>query len=411
MARGRETVPLISWSLLAIALIYGLGSIIVFTSTYEYNRADIVLSNSSYWPIYGPLILIMIFGIVFGWKLPLFDKKYIKFVSKFTFNINDRSLLIVAFLLLLSGVLLRWFYVQAFGGFIGYLEYNKAIRSAIFEINNPYSFLQPFGYLIILASYFFWALFLKAYKRFIVGFGLFFSFLFSLYVYYSYAGRVGFALYLVSFILAYFYIKGVSSRFILILSIAGFPLVTFFLYFISIYFNLKGAESPTSYFIKETSFVYVSFFAELTTGDLYRFFIDFIFAPIHLLPSSWTIGFYETASQANTILINGAKKGDQGVTGGIPVDLLTLGLMQFNILGIFPVGILFGMVIKRLDYFLNLITNSYIRNILLSFMALRIAFIGLIYAHPEHFISDLFPFIILLMLLFIVNITSRFRVN
>jgi hypothetical protein len=39
----------------------------------------------------------------------------------------------------------------------------------------------------------------------------------------------------------------------------------------------------------------------------------------------------------------GAPKSEQGVTGGIPVDLLTLGLMQASIFDIVVVGVIFGV--------------------------------------------------------------------
>lgn len=39
--------------------------------------------------------------------------------------------------------------------FFEYLEYNRRIRSGIFEINNFFSFLQPFGALSFFASYMF----------------------------------------------------------------------------------------------------------------------------------------------------------------------------------------------------------------------------------------------------------------
>ena len=406
-------LSLISWSFLAIAFIYGIGSIVIFTATYDgvkYLRSDIVLKSQDYWPLYGPLVLVLIAGIFLGWKIPIRTKKYINKLSSITFKNDDKKLLNISFILLLLGFVLRWVYVQPYGGFIPYLEYNKAIRSAVFEIKNPFSFLQPFSTLVILSSYFFWSLWMRRYRRFIVGLGFIFSISFSLYIYFSLAGRVGFALYLVNFILAYAYVKKIHPKMIIFFATLGFPLVIFLLYYISLYFNIKASDSISYYFIKEISFVFVTFFAQISEGDLFRCFSDFIFAPMHLLPSSFTVGLYESASETNTALISGSKKGEGGVTGGIPVDLLSLGLMQFNAFGIFPVGVLFGFIIKRLDYFLELIPNDYLKYILVSYVSFRIAFIGLLYAHPPHFMSGIFPLIILVAILYLVNVPYRIKI-
>lgn len=414
MIKDNKNIPLISWSLLAIALVYGLGSIVIFNATYngiDYLRSDVVLFNIDIWPIYGFWVLVLMTGIIFGWKIPVFEKKYINYISKYSIELKEKNFLILAFVLLVLGLVLRWLYVQAFGGFIEYLEYNKAIRSAVFELKNPYSFLQPFGYLVVLSSYIFWALILRKYYLILTILGFILSFIFSLYIYYSFAGRVGFILYLASFIVAYLLIRKFSAKLIIFISALSFPILILIVYFLSLYFNIKGAESPSAFIIKEISFVYVSFFIQLSEGDLYRFFVDFILSPTHFLPSSWTQGLYQTATEVNTALFSGAKKGDQGVTGGIPVDLLTLGLMQSNLVGIFPVGVLFGMVIRRLDYFINLIPYSEIRNILLVFIALRIAFLGVLYSHPEHFTGGLFSFVVLFLIMFVINIFVRLRIG
>lgn len=113
-------------------------------------------------------------------------------------------------------------------------------------------------------------------------------------------------------------------------------------------------------------------------------------APLHLLPSSLTSGLFETASQANTKLIQGNIKGEGGVTGGIPVDILTLSIMQLNVFGVVFTGALFGWFLKRLDFFISLISNDEFRYVFATYISLRIAFIGTLYAQPPHLVSGLF---------------------
>lgn len=413
-AQNKYRLPLISWSFLAIALIYGMGSAIVLTATYNgaiYLGSDVVLRSIIYWPFYGPLVLVLIVGIFLGWKIPIRKKSTFERLSRLTFESSKQRLLHVAYFFLITGFILRWLYVRAFGGFSNYLEYSRAIRSAVFEIDNPFSFLQPFSVLAILSSYFFWSLWINNYKKLQVNFGLLLSFLFSIYILISQSGRIGFVLYLGNFFLAYLYVKNVRPRLILLLSTLAFPVAVLLLYYGSLYFNLKASDSVSYYFIKEISFVFVSFFIQITEGSLFRAFIDFLVAPTHLLPSSLTLGLYENASETNTILVSGAPKGTDGVTGGIPVDILTLGLMQLNVFGILPIGVLFGFFIKRLDYLLDLIKDKALSSILIVHFSLRLAFIGLLYAHPPHFMGGIFVLILMLSTLYLFSFISRVKIR
>lgn len=413
-ARNKNRLPMISWSFLACALIYGIGSTIVFNATLsevEYLRSDIVLSNKFYWPFYGPLVVVLLISIYIGWSLPIRKKGFYRKISKITVDTNKKQTLYLGIMLLVIGFILRLIYVQVYGGFIAYLDYSRAIRSGFLELNNPFSFLQPFSSLLILSSFYFWAIWVKGYQRSISSIGLILSILFSVYILLSNAGRVSFVLYILTFVLAIAYHKNISSKAILFFSLLGFPLSIISLYAISEYFNVKGADSISSYFIKEFSFVFVSFFNQLSNGELFRLFSDFIMAPTNLLPSSFTQGWFESAAQANTRLISGAAKGEDGVTGGIPVDLLTLGLMQFNVLGIPAVGLLFGFFLKRINFILESASNSSLSNILTVYFSLRLGFIGLIYAQPPHFVNGLFPLIVLIVLLYALNIFSRLKVS
>lgn len=404
MTQGKSYVPLISWSMLAIGLVYGIGSSIVFYESYSselFLGSEIIAAHSEYWPLHGILTLSLIFGIILGWKAPLIN---IKNVNSF-FEFNKNQLIFISFTIFFIGFFLRWIYVQAFGGFGGYLEYSRLIRSGIFEIDNPYSFLQPFGYLVVLACYLFFSILIKNKNNLIVALGFFLSFFSSLYILYSNVGRVAFITFLASLLLINLYYKGIKPYKIILFLLFSFPLVFLFLYFLSNYFEVKGAENPFSYFVKEVSFVFATFLVQYSEGNLYRFFLDFIIAPIHFLPSSFTQNIYETASQTNTILFYGAKKGDESVTGGIPVDLLSLGVMQLNVFGVLPVGFLFGYLLKNFDDFLLKIKNSYIQIALLPYISLRISFMGVLYAHSDHFISGMFPIVTLLIVMVMVKVS------
>lgn len=411
-SRGKVYIPLISWFLVASGTIYGLATISVFeyvNSGGEFSNSEILLHNKSIWWLHGLLSLILVGSTVFGWLIPLKNKKvYSKLVNK-TFSLNNKEIFKLAVFLFVLSVILRFFYVQAYGGFMGYLEFNRSIRSGIFTINNPYSFLQPFGNLALISCYFFASLLYNRYKLLLTSILFVLSLCFSLYVQYSYSGRVGFIIFIGVIALSFLYYKKINTIFILLLVFAFVPLSMVIIYVISNKLGLKGADSIGFFIVKETSHLYRSFFAQLNDGFLYRGFIDFILAPLHLLPSSWLPSSYNEISQTNTALILGAKKGEGGVTGGIPVDLLTLGLMQLHIFGIAIVGFLFGWLLRRFDFFISLIELDHFRYVIISYFSLRIAFMGTLYAHPAHFMSGLFVFVFIFIVLNFMSFIKKIK--
>lgn len=165
-------------------------------------------------------------------------------------------------------------------------------------------------------------------------------------------------------------------------------------YYVSVWLNVKAADSLPDFVARELGFPFGSFFAQLGTGDhLFRAFKDFVVAPLFLLPSSWWSTWVEDVSQVNTALIMGAPKGEQGVTGGIPVDLLTLGLMQAHVLGIAVVGAMFGVLLRFVQGLLDRIPNPGVRAVFGAYAALKLAVLGIFYAQPALFVSGNFDFL------------------
>lgn len=165
-------------------------------------------------------------------------------------------------------------------------------------------------------------------------------------------------------------------------------------YYVSVWLNVKAADSLPAFFARELAFPFGSFFAQLDKGDhLFRAFRDFVVAPVFLLPSSWWSTWIEDVSRVNTALILGAPKGEQGVTGSIPVDLLTLGLMQAHVLGIVIVGAMFGALLRFIQGLLDRIPNPGVRAVFGAYAALKLAILGIFYAEPDLFVSGNFDFL------------------
>ncbi len=142
---------------------------------------------------------------------------------------------------------------------------------------------------------------------------------------------------------------------------------------------------------------------------MFRAFKDFVVAPVFLLPSSWWSTWVEDVSQVNTALIMGAPKGEQGVTGGIPVDLLTLGLMQAHILGIAVVGAMFGVLLRFVQSLLDRIPNPGVRAVFGAYAALKLAVLGIFYAQPALFVSGNFDFLTTALLITFFLYLPRLR--
>lgn len=400
-AQRKEYPPLVSWSLLATGLVYGLGWVTVVhaaISGTDFLGAERIASDKDYWVLYNLSVLFSIFGIFLGWNILRPVASLTARISSRVFSLSYKELVFIAWFMLITAFVLRYLYVSAFGGFFSYLEYSRAIRSGIFEINNPWSFLQPFGHLTLFSSYIFWAVRRDGNKTFFNFAGFWLAFLFSVYVLYSWSGRAGFVIYLCVFLLAFIYLKHFSAKTVVIGGMVGSLATLYLLYIISNVFEIKGADNFSYYVVKEISFPFVGFFSQLERGDyLYRGFTDLLYSPLYLLPSSWTTGLMEGVEQINTLVISGAKKGDYGVTGTIPVDLITLGLMQIHVPGVFITSIVFGGFIKLLQVFFSAIESDSLRCVFLAYAAVKISFISIFYANPSNFVASVFPILLLIL--------------
>lgn len=403
-AHKKAYPPLVSWSLLAIGLVYGLGWVTVVHAAISgtgFLGAERIVFDKDYWIFYNLSILFSISGIFLGWNILRPATSFIVGISSRIFFLSYKELAFIAWSMLIIAFILRYLYVSAFGGFFSYLEYSRAIRSGIFEIDNPWSFLQPFGHLVLFSSYIFWAARRDGNKTFFNFVGFWLAFLFSVYILYSWSGRAGFVIYLCVFLLAFIYLRRFPAKMVVIGGTIGSLTTLYFLYIISNVFEIKGADNFSYYVVKEISFPFVSFFSQLERGDyLYRGFTDLLYSPLYLLPSSWTTGFIEGVEQINTLVISGAKKGDYGVTGTIPVDLITLGLMQAHVFGVFITSGVFGGFIKLLQVFFGAIKSDSLRCIFLAYAAVKISFISIFYANPSNFVASIFPILLLILSIF-----------
>ena len=380
LRRGRMT--LLNWTTLGMGGVYGAGWMIVLWVTEaggNPNWYPWIVPDAESHPVHTVAAFLLLVGTWVGWSASssLFceqpNKTRVALLPSW-----ERRLSIGLGVLFCIAVLSQWLYTKAYGGLFSVLDYSGAIRSGIFLVDNPLSFLRPFGGVSIFSSFGFFGLWLSGFRRPAIGLSCILTVVFSVYILFSWLGRMSFLVYLSTFILGYMlYLKPkpvallFSGSGLLLSLLAG-------AYLISDWFNINPAENLVVFVARELSFPFVSFFAQLTHGNsLFRWFVDFLYSPLYLLPSSWWTLWVEEIGQINTALIMGAPKGAEGVTGSIPVDLLTLGLLQLHLAGVIVVGAMFGALLKMLQSILDRIYNPGVRSIFEAYIALQIAILGI----------------------------------
>lgn len=413
--RKRGTVTLLEWGILSVGLIYGLGwaLVIVFTSDgYNPLWEDRILPFENYFLLHNFLAFVLAICIIAGWFIfPRPSRLGGRFSAAYLSSTPER-LHLYAWLLFAISFILRWIYVQAFGGFVGYLQYSAAIRSAIFEVQNQWSFLQPFSGVAVFSTFLFFSSLLEGKKTAVKIIGFVLSLGFSGYILYSLLGRIGFLVFVSTIFLSVTYVRKIKPRLLMFGGLLGASAMIILAYMISEILDLKGATSIQEYISRELCFPFVSFFSQLEAGKyLYLWYRDFIFSPLYLLPSSWWGQWVDEVSQINTLVVMGARKGDSGITGAIPVDLVTLGVMQMSVFGVVGVGVLFGAMLRFLQGLIDGITSNGFRAVLWAYLSIQVAILAVAYAQPHHLITGLFGALFSMLLLSVFSAFGKVRLG
>lgn len=415
--RKFEKISLIDWSIFCLGGIYGAGWIVVISVTSQGGNPtweNWLLPHQENFLLHNLAGFIILISLLFGWKIVGKSHAADSNSPVKRVNFDWKRLNLCAWVLLIISIVCQAIYTSAYGGFIAMLEYSMAIRSASIDIENSYSFLQPFGGLALFSSYIFYGLRIDKHKKVSATFGFLLSVAFSLYIMFSLLGRMGFLMYIIT--LAYGKIIAAKKRpmQVAIFSTILLSIIPVLAYYLSLAFDIKGADSLLEFMARELSFPFVSFFAQLDfRANLSRLFIDFIVSPLYLLPSSWWRGWLPDLGQVNTAIVLGAEKGVAGVTGAVPVDIITLGLTQLHLIGIFFVGGAFGAMLRYLQNVTERIPNDGVRSVLTSYVTIKIAAFALFYSHPSQFVQGNFSLLLtfLAIYFFTRRVSFRFSYN
>ncbi len=419
-----KRLQMIDWFLLSLATFNGLGFAFVFWAT---NRGYNTLFWQRYINMYDNfsamtyLISSFLLGLscFSGWTVFRAARRPNKY-KQVQYRLNDNwssryknKITCIAWIMLVVAVFSYALYSKAFGGFAGLLKYSILIRSGVMTVNNPFSFLQKFGSLSFVSSFIFFGLLIdRSIRKYNCRFnflGYVLSFGFSIYVLYSLAGRVGALIYIFTFLLGYILYNHQSvSKLIKRLVIVAIVLPISLIGIDSILGRSSKSISLIELFAKELSFPFASYIVQFDLNN-YRLFKDIIVSPLFLLPQRiWSEINIEVASSFNTFLFMGARKGEAGVTGSIPVDMLTFANMQASIIGIIILGLLWGGVLHYSEVICNKIQIKGVQQVIYANLVLNVALLSVLYGDPQHIIIRNFAIIIGILL---IMISAKFKLS
>ncbi|WP_102264476.1 hypothetical protein [Mesobacillus jeotgali] len=420
-----KRLELLDWFLISMATFNGLGFGFVMFFTHggrnSYIHNHLIMNFDSVLTIsYILLSITLLLSVLFGWYIAIGMKNTTKKRTKTHLYSNSdyyKKLLIVAWIMLFVSVISYGLFTRAYGGFIDYLAFSSARRSGVFVVANPFSFLQRFGSFSFFSSFVFFAYLIdknnKTQKKLSIFVGFILSLCFSLYVLYSWEGRVGFVFYIATFFLGYILYSYKSTlAFVRKLSIFSIFSV-FLLIFIDAFLGRSGGSlGIVALFTKELSFPFSSFYSIFHSSQ-YRWFFDVLTAPLLILPMRIWAGMLniDTASSFNTFLLLGARKGEAGVYGETPVDLLSFVYLQGNVLGVIIIGLMGGIGLYIIHRLVNKVPINSFRSIISANVILYVAIMTVLYGDPHHILVRNFDLIVgFTILAFLLKFRNKKRI-
>lgn len=414
----KKNLDLLDWFLLAFGTVNGVGWSFVIWATVEGRNIDLWIDQLAMFDLtvsvyYISSNLIFLFSVVFGWHLlrSLIGFRHVSpFYPSSRLESNVHRIKSVAWFMAYAAAVAYGVYTIPYGGFSGVLVYSRAIRAGIATIYNPYSYLKIFGSFAFFSSYIFFGLLIDkdiSTKRQSSFVGFIFSFLFSLYVLNDWLGRMGFAVYLLTFLLGLTLYRSRKSVIRLVRKLVS----VFFIALLLIVFSdmLLGGTGQqfgvVELFAKELSFPFASYSAQVHSYEL-SWFKHLLATPLYILPEriwSGVLGI-DTASRLNTLVVMGAGKNAADVTGGVPVDLITFFFMQGSVFGIIIGGFIWGGFLLALERSLQRIALRGIRCVIYANVVLSVVSLSVLYGDPYHIVTRNFALIVGSLLLWVINI-------
>ena len=399
---------LADWFVIALTGYGGLVTllfVVVGVSVEPGNTLNLISASQVAWayPIFCGLAIVGVWGAVW-----MFDNDRMPITNPRK-PVNRKLLVritLLGWMSLILGAASYWLYARSYGGFASLLQYSAGIRAGLVDVDdNAFTFLKRFGGFCFLASLLFGGVLFSKGKSAILWLqacvGFLTSLLASLFILYSWEGRLG----LVTFALVApfgYLVHRVGVGIKLARNAAILSLIPLFALPASSALWGKSSESDniSSFFIRELSFPLNSF-SQAYENHSIRYMKDVLVAPLYLMPTRVWKGMLglDTASDVNTENVMGKRKGYRGSTTAVPIDFITFCYMQASFLGMLVVGFLFGAVLCKLDNFLKRRFEGAVYAMLYSYSVLFVSGMSALYADPKHILNRNFHFVVGLFIL------------
>lgn len=330
-------------------------------------------------------------------------------------SLYAQTIIYVAWIMLIIGIIALYLYTLAFGGYKEYLDDGAfALRIGYSRVVNKWSFLQPFcEFPMISLLVFIWDLHsVKRRKKILSFVGALASAVMCYLVLIANKARMALIIYclVVLFSVCDMYIKNRARNYAakgMFAVIAATSVV-----FVSNVLGRGSNDTIISTLSNGVKFVYNNFFYWFENLSIYncRFFTDYLIAPLYLLPSRiWSsLMGIQTISEINTVFQAGAHKGTGGVTGEIPVDYYSCAYCQLGVLGMVVIGFLTGVLFRKIDNFTCRFSDKSFQYIVYYYIVFELILRSFTNGDPEAIISRVFPFIFYTIMFYLL---FKFRMN
>lgn len=401
------------FSIVGLGTLYGLGMPIVVHGAKKFSITgyDFIERSHSYVIIHSFFSTIAVIGIYLGWRL--LRVSWRSNLRQYFQQSQPKKMAPWLYFMLIVAIVSMYLYTKDYGGYLGYFSYNRLVRAGHFQLfeRSSFSFLKPFGGFAYISAFGFWGLIISGRHQLLnyIGFALALSI--SVYVLMAFSGRLSMILFACVFPVSIALLRQTSPLVWSIILPVSAPLAVFGVYLISAALELKASDNLYQFAAGEISFPFIAFFAQINDGNTLQLFYHLILSPLYLLPSSLVGSWLSTASQINTTTIHGFAKGVEGVTSGMPVDLITYGLMQFHIIGVFIYAVFFGWMLRIITYVSESFSLQGVSATFTAYVAIRIGIFGALYADPKHLIEGNFPFIVTCIVISTMRFIGRRRMR
>lgn len=389
----------VDFTIFSMGLVYGGLLPVVFHSPdiHNFPGFKFIVESQNLFLVHTVAAFVAVIAVYVGWNAV--PRTTVARFSSFFQKSKPRKIVFWLYVMTATAFVTQYLYTKDYGGFMGYFDFNRLVRAGLFDLfeRSRFSYLRPFGGMVILACYGFWGLLLTEKRSPTVWAGFSISFAFSVYVLLASAGRVGIATFFGVFVMSIMLVRSTHPRKWFIMVPLMIPVSLFVIFVISDLLQLKAADNVFYFIAREAAFIFTSFFAQLIEGYHFGLFAEVFLAPAYLLPSSMTTSWLWTAADLNTEIIMGGRKGTDDITAGIPVDMLTFGLMQLHFLGVAMYAFLFGYFLKSVTAIAGSFHIKGLSAAFTAYVVIRIAIIAVFYAFPQHIISGNFSAIAVIL--------------